>query len=96
MRWGFDAMALVSVCLVVHVTACELRAFAKKCVDIPEGIGRSDRARHASRIVVADRVTFASVHAPAGLGEVAHGGVEERFGGLVHGRARREGSRSLE
>ena len=34
MRW------LVSVCLVVHVTACELRAFAKKCVDIPEGIGR--------------------------------------------------------
>ena len=68
MRW------LVSVCLVVHVTACELRAFAKKCVDIPEGIGRSDRARHASRI--ADRVTFASVHAPAGLGEVAHGGVE--------------------
>ena len=68
----------------------------EKCVDIPEGIGRSDRARHASRIVVADRVTFASVHAPAGLSEVAHGGVEERFGGLVHGRARREGSRSLE
>lgn len=79
-----------------HRVRAEARAFAKKCVDIPEGIGRSDRARHASRIVVADRVTFASVHAPAGLGEVAHGGVEERFGGLVHGRARREGSRSLE
>ena len=47
MRGGDSTRWLVSVCLVVHVTACELRAFAKKCVDIPEGIGRSDA--HATR-----------------------------------------------
>ena len=60
-------------------------------------ISVAGRARNVSRIVVGGRDTVASAaHAPGGFGEVAHGGVEKRFGGLVHGRARREGSRSLE
>ena len=73
-----------------HVAAWELRAFAKKCVDPGGNRSLGSRApRVGESCGVSETVAYA--HSPAGLGEVAHGGVEERFGGLVHGRARREG-----
>jgi hypothetical protein len=51
-----------------------------------ESVARIARATCRESCGVSETVAYA--HSPAGLGEVAHGGVEERFGGLVHGRAR--------
>jgi hypothetical protein len=50
-----------------------------------ESVARIARATCRESCGVSETVAYA--HSPAGLGEVAHGGVEERFGGLVHGRA---------
>jgi hypothetical protein len=50
---------------------------------------------HAARLVVGHYFESPrNLYVPAGFCEIADGGVEERFGGLVHCRTRESGSRS--